>query len=139
MKAFFRKVNDIIPWIVVIAGLPSACYGAVFQTECFKWIPALYCAYAAIVAFAAAYLMMNYLEEQAVLGKAGAISTRKGIRSVIQGTWITFFIGMLVLYRCVSRFSFYAGLFVMLFAWAALVFHFILSKHYRKKAEEKKQ
>ena len=138
MKAFFQKFNEIIPWIVVIAGLPLAIYGAVFQTEYFKWVPAIYCAYVAVVAFASAYLMMNYLEEQAVLGKAGAISTRKGIRSVIQGMWIAFFIGMLVLYRCVSRFGFYTGLFVMLFAWAAIAFHFILSKHYRKKVEEKK-
>ncbi|MBP5225208.1 MAG: hypothetical protein J6Z38_06475 [Lachnospiraceae bacterium] len=138
MKAFFRKVNDIAPWVVVIAGLPLAVYGAVFQSENFKWIPALYCLYLAIVTFAGAYFMMSYLEEQAVSGKAGPLSIRKGMRSVVQGTWISFFIGLLVLYRCVSRLGFYLGLFVMLFSWSCLVFHFILSKHYRKKAEEKK-
>ena len=136
MKAFLQKLSRIIPAIVAAAGLPAILYGVWFQTEGFKWAPLLYCVYCAIVAIAGAYFMMRFFDEETRSGRPGAMTLKNGTRSVIQGLWVSFLIGMLVLYRCTSLIAFYLGVLVMLFCWSSLIFHYIFDGVRRRKEKD---
>ncbi|MBQ6036205.1 MAG: hypothetical protein IJL43_02730 [Lachnospiraceae bacterium] len=136
VKQFFQKVSQVISIFVAAAGLPLTAYGVWFQTENFKWASLKYCVLLAVAVLGTAFLMMQYLDDQISSKKAGTLTSKNAGRSVIQGSWIAFFCGMVFLYFCTSLLTFYIGLGVMLFAWGCLVFHLILSRS-RKKKEEK--
>ena len=136
MKQFIQKAVRILTVAVAAAGLPLAAYGAWFQTEHFKWVPLYHCVLCAAAALTGAYFMMQYLEESFASKKAGAMATKNGRRSALQGILLMFFCGMLVLYFCTNLPAFYVGLIVMLFGWSSALFHLILPKILKKKAEK---